>query len=231
MCIANRAYLLLKWRMSNINTLHNVIHVFFPQWTASFQSDNCLQSVMICNSTDDWLATTYINSTLESGVMATELPVDIACTGDCSSLELWAYQTNDATLNRSAVDFASVYTMVGPVSSTVTVSELTMRGLYLAVRAQNNACATINQLSVIVDVCDEETLNSVTFPTSYSSNDSVAGSCIDNSEPFGPPTAIPTATCGSRGVWSPTSSCVCSAGHTLETGTCVGECVCVCWST
>lgn len=179
---------------------------------------------MICNSTDDWLATTYINSTLENGVMATELPVDIACTGDCSSLELWAYQTNDASLDRSAVDFATVYTMVGPVSSTVTVRELTMGGLYLAVRAQDNACATINQLSVIVDVCNEETVNSVTFPTSYSSTDSVAGSCIDNSEPVG----VLTATCGSGGVWSTTASCVCSAGHTLETGTCVGECVCVC---
>ena len=196
---------------------------FSLQWTTAPNGDaNCAQTVTICNSTDDWLVTQYINTILDSGVRATQLPVEISCTGNCSLLELWIYQTNDANIDRTVVNLTATFTMVESVSSTVMLNALAMDGFYLAVRAQSGACATINQLSITATVCSEETINLVTYPITYALSGPVIGSCLVDSEPSDG--GALTATCGSDGQWTTSASCMCSPGHTLNNDVCVGEC-------
>ena len=184
---------------------------------------NCLQSVMVCNSTNDWLITQFINTTLDSGVRPSEVQVDIRCTGGCpsSGLELWYNPTNTVTSTPS--DPQATFTTIGAVTDgTNTVTGLgNVAGFHLALRALT-VCTTIEQISIISSVCSGTTVNLITFPESYAINSPITGQCIENSEQSG--SGALTATCGSSdGTWTSTASCVCSSGYFLDNGVCSGN--------
>ena len=185
---------------------------------------DCPQFVMICNSSDDWLITQYINTTLNNGVRANEVQVNIRCTNGCppTGLKLWYYSTNNAMLDRGRVS-ESTFTQIGPVvDGNNRVPGLTsMDGFYLAFQASSSVCVTIERIYIILSVCSETTTNLVTFPESYAMNSSVTGQCSDNSEPSGSEPL--TGTCEINGEWTTTSSCVCSAGFFLDSGVCSGN--------
>ena len=186
----------------------------------------CSQNVMVCNASDDWLITQYINTTLGIGLMASEVQVDIifSCTGDCSSgLDLFYYPI-DTEQSQSVVTTLpdNSFIRVGQVSNgSNTVTGITTAGFYLAVRATTTVCVTVHQISIILTVCGEDTVNLITFPEAYASTTyNMTDSCSANSEPSGSESL--TGTCGDNGMWTTSSSCVCSPGHFLENDVCTG---------
>lgn len=186
---------------------------------------DCSQFAMICNSSDDWLVTQYINTTLNNGMKANVVEVNIRCTNGCpaAGLNLWYYSTNDAMLDRGRVS-ESTFTQIGPVVDDINrVSGLTsMDGFYLAFQASSSVCVTIERIYIIPSVCSETRTNLVTFPESYSVNSPVIGQCSNNSQPSG--SEALNGTCEINGEWTTTSSCVCSAGYFLDNGVCAGNC-------
>lgn len=181
---------------------------------------------MFCNSSADWLITQYINTTLNNGMRANEVKVNIDCTNGCptAGLNLWYYSTNDAMLDRGTSERTLNFTQIGSVvDGENRVSGLTsMDGFYLAIQASSSSvCVTIERIYIIPSVCSEMTTNLVTFPESYAVNSPVIGQCSNNSEKSGSETLY--ATCEINGEWSTTSSCVCSAGYFLDSGVCSGN--------
>ena len=173
---------------------------------------------MISNASDDWLITQYINTTLDSGINASELVVDIqfTCMGNCSTyLDLLHYSVD----SEQSQPFNGPFVKIGPVSSgSNRVTGINTTGLYLALQATGTVSVTVNRISIILTVCEEETISLINFPLAYSSTSSVSGSCLANSNSSG----SPTGTCGASGTWTTSSSCVCDSGYFLDSGTCKG---------
>ena len=194
------------------------------QWVATpTGNSSCPQSVMVSSATDDWLITQYINSTLSSGTSATEVDVHIqfTCTGNCSSnLDLVYYPTNTEQSPSELTALRDSFVRVNPVLNgrNRVTGFTTTSGFYLAIQATGNISVTINQISIILTVCGERTVNLISFPEAYAS--SVAGSCSANSMPSG--SGAVNGTCGNDGMWTTSSSCVCNAGYFLDNDACTG---------
>ena len=180
---------------------------------------NCEQNVTICNSTNDWLITQYIDTTL-NGMTASELQVTISCSGGTcpSGLMLQQYLTN-TEVNQQSIAVNSFSAVGEVVNGNNSLTGLTTSGFYLAIRAESGACVTIDQVSIIVSVCNEETINLVTYLASYSPSTQVSGECAANSQT----SSTLSATCETTGSWTTSSSCQCNAGYFLDSGVCTGE--------
>ena len=180
---------------------------------------NCEQSVTICNSTNDWLITQYIDTTLNS-MTASELQVTISCSGGTcpSGLTLQQYSTN-TEVNQQNISVGSFSAVGDVVNGNNGLTGLNTTGFYLAIRAESDDCVTIDRVSIIVSVCSEETINLVTYSASYTSSTSVRGECAANSQT----SSTLSATCETTGSWTTSSSCQCSAGYFLDSGVCTGE--------
>lgn len=178
---------------------------------------------MVSNASDDWLITQYINTTLSSsGIPATDLVVDIrvTCTGDClSNLDLLYYPSDTVVPQSDLIALRdNSFIRIGPViNGSNSVNGITRAGFHLAIRATGGISVTVNQISIITTVCREDTVNLINFSEAYTTAN---GSCSANSEPSG--SGSLTGTCGNDGMWTASSSCVCSAGYFLDNSTCTG---------
>jgi hypothetical protein len=179
---------------------------------------------MVSNATDDWVITQYINTTLSSGESASEVGVNIqfTCTGDCStSLTLLYHPTSTPS------EFLGSSNMFTPVDPVINGSNLlrgiTTSGFFLAIQATGDISVTVNQISIILTICREETVNLTRFPVAYSTANLTAGTCSADSEPsMRSSESSLTGTCDSNGMWVTSSSCVCSAGYFLQDDLCTG---------
>jgi hypothetical protein len=178
---------------------------------------------MVSNATDDWVITQYINTMLSSGESASEVEVNIqfTCTGDCStSLTLLYHPTSTPS------EFLGSSNMFAPVDPVINGSNLlrgiTTSGFFLAIRATGDISVTVNQISIVLTICREETVSLIRFPVAYSTAISIAGTCSADSELSNGSSL--TGTCGSKGMWATSSSCICSAGYGyfLQNDSCTG---------
>lgn len=150
---------------------------------------------------------------------ASAADVNIRCSGGTcpTGLQLRIYSTSTELDPAGRLDDFGSGTTVANGNNQVT--GLTMSGFYLALQAEMNACVTINQISIVLTVCSEESIALVTFPESYASGDEVTGVCAANSQQNA---GSLSATCESSGSWSTSSSCVCSPGYFLDGNDCTG---------